>query len=282
MKYESLDDKVILSEYTSFDIEQTLECGQCFRFTKLGEKEYVIIALGKVLHIKQQGNLTEFYPCSLQEFETIWLHYFDLTTDYDHIKNILSADPVLEKAIAYGSGIRILNQDIWECLMSFMVSQNMTIARIKQIVKTIAERYGDPIGDYYAFPTVQQLKRVTEAELLDCKAGFRAKYLKEAIYKVSSNIIKLDTFEQKPTLEIKKELMAIFGVGEKVADCVLLFSCQRGEAFPIDVWIKRVVQDAYFEGKEINLRELRQFARDKYGEHAGIAQQYLFYFGRNQ
>lgn len=281
MKYEALGGKIILSEYNSFDISETLECGQCFRFVKLGKLEYIIIANGKVLRVLQQDDITELSPCTAEEFENIWLKYFDLEQDYSQIKAVLSKDDVMSQAIGFAEGIRILNQEPWECLLSFIISQNMNIPRIKQIVHNISEFYGDKLDDYYAFPTISQLKGVTTEDLAALKTGFRAKYLKDAIDKISSGQIEISGFPQKTTDELKKILMSIYGVGEKVADCTLLFSCMRHECFPMDVWIRRVMSELYFNGGEASSREVHEFAAEKFGGYAGYAQQYLFHYGRN-
>ena len=291
MTYYEQDGKVFLTGCDSFDIEQTLESGQCFRFGRLGAGNYTLVAHGKVLHIEQKGEEICFSPCTLSEFELIWHNYFDLGRDYDEVRAILSkGDKVMAEAVKFAPGIRMMNQDVWECLVSFIISANNRIPMIKQVVKNISDKFGDEIPSEnvytghpsveYTFPTYTQLVNATADDFAACKAGFRGKYIVDAIQKVNSGQIKLDGFSALSTEELKNELMSIKGVGVKVADCVLLFSCKRREIFPIDVWIRRVVQELYFGGREVPLNDLQAFASDKWGEHAGYANQFLFHYAR--
>jgi len=282
MEYKYENDKVILLNADSFDISQILECGQCFRFKKLKEYKYTIIAYKKVLNIEQKGKNIEFYPCSEQDFKNIWINYFDLNTDYSKIKQELSKDAVLKKAIEYAPGIRILNQETWECLISFIISQNNRIPMIKQAVRNISKKYGDCIEDeFYAFPTLEQLINANEEDLKQCKTGFRAAYILNACNMVKSGEVKLNEFDNMTTEQIRENLMTIKGVGPKISDCVLLFSQGRTEVFPTDVWIKRVMQYFYFD-KEVSIKEIHKLAYEKFGKLAGIAQQYLFNYARQQ
>lgn len=281
MKYYEEGSKVILEEYDSFDIEQTLECGQCFRFNKLGEKEYVIVAMSKVLHIKQTNERIEFYPTTKKEFEEIWLDYFDLNRDYLEIKKIVSyGDEIMQKAVEFAPDIRILNQDPWECLISFIISQNNRIPMIKQVIKNISEMYGTKASDYHLFPTLEQLSKADESSLISCKTGFRAKYILDAIKNVSDGNVDFEKLKDYGTDDARNKLMEIKGVGQKVSDCVLLFSMRRGDVFPTDVWIKRVMEHFYFGGEETKIKTIHEFAQNKFGKYAGFAQQYLFHYAR--
>ncbi|MBR1735569.1 MAG: 8-oxoguanine DNA glycosylase, partial [Firmicutes bacterium] len=180
MKYISSENKIIMTDFDSFNIKEILECGQCFRFTPLSDMHYKIIAFGKVLYIRQTETSVEFYPCTLSEFENIWIDYFDLTTDYSLIKENLSGDEVLKTAITYAGGIRLLNQDPWECLISFIISQNNRIPMIKQVIKNISEKYGTLSDEEYLFPSLEQLTSCDIPSLMLCKTGFRAKYIRDA------------------------------------------------------------------------------------------------------
>lgn len=281
MKYYEEGSKVILEEYDSFDIEQTLECGQCFRFNKLGEKEYVIVAMSKVLHIKQTNERIEFYPTTKKEFEEIWLDYFDLNRDYLEIKKIVSdGDEIMQKAVEFAPDIRILNQDPWECLIAFIISQNNRIPMIKQVIKNISEMYGTKASDYHLFPTLEQLSKADESSLISCKTGFRAKYILDAIKNVSDGNVDFEKLKDYGTDDARNKLMEIKGVGQKVSDCVLLFSMRRGDVFPTDVWIKRVMEHFYFGGEETKIKTIHEFAQNKFGKYAGFAQQYLFHYAR--
>lgn len=282
MDYKFKNNKITLFNADSFDIAQILECGQCFRFKKLEDYKYRIIAYKKVLYIEQNKNDITFYPCTEEEFKDIWIEYFDLNTDYSKIKNELSKDNVLKEAIEYAPGIRILNQDTWECLISFIISQNNRIPMIKQAVENISKKYGECIEDeFYAFPTLEQLIVAKEDELKECKTGFRAAYILNACNMIKSGEVKLNEFENMTTEEVKENLMSIKGVGPKISDCVLLFSQNRTEVFPTDVWIKRVMQHYYFD-KEVSIKEIHKLAYEKFGNLAGIAQQYLFHYARQQ
>ncbi len=282
MNYEQVGNDVILHNTNSFNICEILECGQCFRFFKLDALDYVIVAFSKVLRITQQGNTVKFHNTTTQDFENIWFDYFDLQRNYEEIKQRLCQDDeVMQKAVNFAGGIRILNQEIWECLISFIISQNNRIPMIKKAVNNLSVSYGNKICDeYYSFPTIEQLLNKEPEQLKLCKTGFRAKYICDAVNKISNGEIKLNEFSKKQTPEIKTELMSINGVGPKVSDCVMLFSCKRHEVFPTDVWIKRIVYKLYFNDKDVSLKEIWNFSNEKFGELAGFAQQYLFYYAR--
>ncbi len=276
MKYIEEDKKVFLTEFNSFNIKEILECGQCFRFNKIDDMHYKIIAHKKELYIHQFEDKVVFYPCTLEEFNNIWFNYFDLGTDYNEFKTIFADDEVLLEAIKFADGIRILNQEPFECLISFIISQNNRIPMIKQVVQNISEMYGDKLENGYAFPTLEQLSKATNEELRQCKTGFRDKYILDCVEKIKNNEVNIDETESLTTKELKEELMKIKGVGTKVADCALLFSFKRGDVFPVDVWIKRVMEQLYLNGVETKKESISKLANEKFGENSGIAQQYLF------
>lgn len=286
MKYDYIDGNTILSEYDSFSIADTLECGQCFRYSKINDKYYTVIAFGKVLRVKERDDSIIFYNTTTEEFKIIWEKYFDLNRDYNNIKNNISLnDEVIQKSVGFAPGIRILNQDFFECLISFIISQNRKIPMIMATIKNISKRYGQYLGniegeDYYSFPTVNELFNATEEELMECKAGFRAKYIVDAVKKVYEGIVDFNRFKNMETEKVRENLMEIKGVGPKVADCVLLFSCGRGEVFPTDVWVKRIMAYFYFDNRETAIKEIHLKAEKSYGQYAGFAQQYLFYYAR--
>lgn len=285
MKYKQIEDKIILKAEDSFEIEQILECGQCFRFHKLAQNDYVIVAKGKVLRILQTKEEIILYPTSAEEFENLWSSYFDLDKDYDIIKRHLAKKDIhLARAVQFAPGIRILRQEPWECLISFIISQNKQIPHIKQVVENISRMFGKYICtfegyDYYTFPTIEQLAMANEQELRNCKAGFRAPYIMDACQKVKNKEVELEKLANMPYEEAKKELLKIKGVGPKIADCVLLFGIGHEEAFPVDVWVKRVMEYFYFN-RDTSPNEIQAFAKEYFGNLAGIAQQYLFYYAR--
>ena len=276
----------IIKDVTDFDLAQTLECGQCFRFYKQDEEDYVVVAYNALLHIRQYGNDLIFLDKTEEEVRKLWIPYFDLERDYGEIKQfLLSKDKVLEPAICEKYGVRILNQQFHEVLLSFIISQNKQIPHIKQIVKTISERYGNYLGEingekYYSFPDISKLGEITEMNFREMKTGFRAPYLADAVNKLISGEISEEMFKGALEEEVQKKLMEIKGVGEKVANCVMLFSLGWRQAFPIDVWIKRIMETLYFEGKETTKEEIAVYAKKIFGEYGGYAQQYLFCFGR--
>lgn len=278
MKYSYDGLKTVLTDFNSFNIKEILECGQCFRFTKIFDNEYEIIAHGRKLRIIQHSDRVEFFNAGKQDFEDIWINYFDLNTDYDMIKQYLwDSDIVLRDAIEYAPGIRILNQDPWEALISFIISQNNRIPMIKQVIKNICARYG---GDGCFFPQAEQLSNAAACDLRALKTGFRDKYIIDAIQKVLSGEIDLYAMNGYETDRARDILMSIKGVGPKVADCVLLFSLGRREVFPTDVWVKRVMEHFYFGGNKTGIKNIQSLAYEKYGRFAGYAQQYLFYYAR--
>ena len=282
MKYIQENEKIIMTDFDSFNIEEILECGQCFRFEKIENMHYVIVAYNKVLNIKQIDEKVEFYPCTKEDFENIWTSYFDLKTDYKEIKKQLENDETVKKAIEYAEGIRILNQEPFECLISFIISQNNRIPMIKQVIKNISEKYGVEDGDYYLFPKIEELKKATAEELKLCKTGFRDKYILDAIENIDSGNLKLEELYNISSEDAKNELLKIKGVGTKVADCVLLFSLKKNDVFPTDVWVKRVMEHFYFNGEDTPIKQIHSFAKEKWGDLAGYAQQYLFYYARSE
>ncbi len=285
-RIETENENTIIKEITDFDLEQTLECGQCFRFYKQDEEDYVVVAFNKLLHIKQQDNQLTFYDTDIENVKNIWIPYFDLERDYNEIKSfLLKRDNKLEEAIKKKWGVRILNQEFHETLISFIISQNKQIPHIKQLVRRISEEYGKFLGEvngekYYSFPDVKTLGTITEEAYRDMKTGFRAPYLYDASQKLATGIISKDNLKGLNEKETRDELIGIKGVGEKVANCVMLFSLGFRDAFPVDVWIKRIMESVYFDGEDTPKDKIQSFAKEQYGEYGGYAQQYLFCFGR--
>ena len=276
----------IIEDVKDFDLSQTLECGQCFRFYKQDENDYVVVAYNKLLRIKQDGSNLIFFDCSENDMES-WINYFDLNRDYSQIKKfLLRKDKVLKPAIEEKWGVRILNQEFHETLISFIISQNKQISHIKQLVRRISENYGSYLGsvngeDYYSFPDCSVLGTITEEDFREMKTGFRAPYLADAVLKLSLGELKAADFKGVGEEEAGKKLMTVKGVGEKVANCVMLFSLGYRAAFPIDVWIKRIMEELYFNGEDTSKDAIAKFAKENYGEYGGYAQQYLFCYGRD-
>lgn len=299
-----IEDKAILEEVKNFDIKQILECGQCFRWDKISDTDYIVVAFGRVIEITQKENEVTIHNTNEEDFNNIWLHYFDLETNYDEIKDNLSKDEILRESIKYGYGIRILNQDPFEMLISFIISARNSIPSIKKTVKKICEKWGDKIvykgNEYYTFPTPEQISSATLEEIQETGASFRSKYIVDTIKKVNEALeVKKDyeankeNYDERPEIldydleyiknlnddECHIALQKFMGVGAKVADCIMLFSMKKKSAFPVDVWVKRAMIHFYV-APDVSLNKMRIFARDKFGKFSGMAQQYLFYYAR--
>lgn len=261
-----------------FNIEEILECGQCFRFERLGDMRYRILALGEDTVVWQDRDRLLIEGCTEEAFNNKWRHYFDLETDYGEIKKKISEnDPVMCEAVEFAGGIRLLNQEPYECLLSFIISQNNNIPRIKRIIGAMCDKYGK--GG--CFPTLEEMSRATEEELCGLKMGFRSRYIYDAVRKLSGGEVRLKELFLAETAQARAELEKIKGVGPKVADCVLLFSLGHREVFPVDVWVRRVISELYFGGEEQSIKTIGAFAAEKWGALAGYAQQYLFYYARS-
>jgi N-glycosylase/DNA lyase len=285
MQIEEKNGNLILTKVKDFNIEQILECGQCFHFVKLKDMEYVTVAYDKALHIKQESDTVILYDTDMNDYNSVWKKYFDMDTDYGKIKKYLKENcKELTDAIREKSGIRILRQDFTETLLSFIISQNKQIPHIKQIVAGISKEYGRLAGviegqEFYSFPKLEELLRITEDDFRSLKTGFRAPYLCDAI----SHLKEWDEMESFADLsyeEAKNKLMTIKGVGDKVANCVLLFGLGYTSAFPVDVWIKRIMESIYFK-EDTSKDKIMDYAKERFGEYGGYAQQYLFYFARD-
>ena len=261
------------------DLDKTFDCGQCFRFEKVNnsrhQSEWGGVAFGRYVSFAREEDKLYVYNSTQKEFEGLWRGYLDLDTDYLAIdRDILSRSDseALKNAVAYGHGIRLLRQEPWETVCSFIISQNNNIPRIKKIIKALSERAGERIDgtDEFSFPTAEAVEALGEKELFDLKTGFRAKYIYDAAKKVKEGDVDLLSIPRLPTLEGAELLCGIKGIGPKVAACALLFGFGKYDAFPVDVWIKKAI-GKYFPG---------QFDAARLGEYAGVAQQYLFYYER--
>lgn len=266
-----------VSGLKDFNIKEILECGQCFRFEKLGDMKYKIFALGDEIVVSQADNNLHIENCTEEDFKKKWYHYFDLERDYGEIKKKISEnDPIMERAVEFAGGIRLLNQEPYECLLSFIISQNNNIPRIKKIICAMSDKYGGG-----RFPTLDEMSPATEEELFALRMGFRNKYIYDAVQKLKSGEVSLEGLSEAETQAARAELEKIKGVGPKVADCVMLFSLGHREVFPVDVWVRRVMSELYFGGEEQTIKTIGAFAAEKWGSLAGYAQQYLFYYARS-
>ncbi|MBO5349274.1 MAG: DNA glycosylase [Clostridia bacterium] len=281
--------KLVIQKNQDFELKDIFDCGQCFRWNKENDESYTGVIKNGVLNVKCDDKNIYFRGTLNEDIQKIVQEYFDLNRDYTKIKNQLSKiDEYMETSITYGSGIRILNQDLWETIISFIISANNNIPRIKGIIERLSQKYGTKItfenNDYYLFPTPEQLETVTVAEFRGIGLGFRDIRLFETTHMILNNEIDLNELHKMDTKSAREQLLKLSGVGPKVADCILLFSTlKRFDIFPIDVWVRRVMNDLYIKNpdeKRVSQKLINQIAFDKFGELAGIAQQYLFYWKR--
>lgn len=281
MKVNFYDNKVeIMGISEEFEPEHIFECGQCFRWNKDSDGSYTGVVKDKILNVKKVNETIIFKNTNKEDFNEIWVDYFDLNRNYGNLKSKIT-DKKLENIIDFGKGIRILNQDEWEILISFIISANNRILMIKRVIENLSRSYGKYLGDYkgkkyYSFPTVEELNSLREEDLRLMKTGFRAKYIKDASKKVSSNKDWLYNLKDLPYNIALEEIKNIKGVGDKVGNCILLFSMNKYEAFPVDVWMKRIMEKVYnINGKP---EEIRKKSEKMFGEYSGFVQQYLFYY----
>ena len=274
----------------SFELTDIFECGQCFRWNKQADGSYTGIFKENVMNVQKQGNNVTFKGICNGDIKEIVQDYFDLNRNYEEIKETLSKiDDNVKTSIQYGQGIRILNQDLWEMIISYIISANNNIPRIKGIIERISKKYGKEIewnGEkYYTFPTVEELKDVTVEDYRSLGTGFRDIRLYETVHMVLDKKVDLEQMQNNPnTMEVREQLLTLSGVGPKVADCILLFSTlKRFEVFPIDVWVRRVMNDLYIHNEDenkVSKKQIEKIAEEKFGNLAGLAQQYLFYWRR--
>ena len=269
----------------SFKVDHIFECGQCFNFRKNDDGSYTAVFLGKIINLLECDGYTLIRNVSLDDFYEVFYDYFDLGTDYGMIKEALSESEILGKACDYGYGIRILNQDLFETTISFIISANNQIPRIKKAVRIISERYGEYLGEYmgekyYSFPSPEVLAKVEPLDLREyARVGFRDVRIVETAKAFVDGFLNFEDEKNLSDEDLHKKLNELPGIGPKVADCIMLFAYHRRETFPVDVWIKRVME-TLFIGKEVPKKQVDNYAREIFGDLAGYAQQYLFYYGR--
>ena len=270
--------QVVLKNLCSFEPQHIFECGQCFRWEREEDGSYTAVARNRVINVCKENEFVVFRNVTEEEFHDVWRGYFDLDTDYGQIKKTLSEhDRFLKDATEYGSGIRILNQDLWECVVSFIISANNNIPRIQGIIQRLCQQFGDRLSyggkTYFTFPGPERIV----GDLSFLRAGYREHYIKNACETfLSSNFSDIAALD---TDSARKKLLTVSGVGPKVADCILLFGLGRREVFPVDVWVKRCLCSLY--GEAMKTKTPRDFAAEAFGSLAGFAQQYLFYYMRD-
>ncbi len=265
--------KIIIKD---FILRHTFDCGQCFRWEEQSDGSYIGVAGGRVVRISADNENITIDGCSQSDYEAFWKTYLDAERDYSKIKKVVSTNETMQKATLFGSGIRILRQDFFETLVSFIISQRSSIPKIKSSVEKICKAWGDEIlfegKKYYSFPTAQRLANVTEDELKGTGVGYRAPYIIKAAQAIASGDIKQEDLSSLDTPSAREKLLKLYGVGDKVCDCVLLFSLGKYDLFPADVWIKRVMEESF------GASDAKKAGEDAFGSYSGFAQQYLFYW----
>lgn len=269
MDYLEFDDYIEVLSASDFDIKQTLECGQVFRY-KVRDFGYTVYSSNQKADIYCQNGCTKIF-CKDKKY---FINYFDFCTNYAKIKSSLSVYPYLKPAIEYGNGIRILKGDLLEIIIEFIISQNNNIPRIKTIIEKICESYGKNMGDYFAFPTLSSLKSIPLEFFKKIGCGYRDKYLFDTISCLSYEY--LDNLKLMSTIDARNSLLKLKGVGKKVADCILLFGLHKTDVFPTDTWIVKAYCK-YYNSNESDAKKISCKLESEFGELSGYAQQYLFY-----
>ena len=274
MNYRVLNGEVEITGITDFDPVRIFECGQCFRWNADERGVYTGVAFGCAARLRRDGD-SIFITGTIEDFEAIWRDYFDLDRDYAEIRSRLCTDNFMKKATAFGAGIRILRQDKWEALCSFIISQCNNIPRIKKIISSLCREFGESFlfdgAAYYTFPDAARLAALCDTDLAPLRCGYRADYILTAALAVSSGELDLAALSLGSAEAARARLKKLHGVGNKVADCAVLFGLNKLDAFPLDVWMKRAVAEHYGAGFDPGI----------FSPYAGIAQQYIFYYTRS-
>ena len=265
--------EIFLLPEDDFSAKKIFDCGQCFRWNAESENSYVGVAMGKAARVREADGGV-YITGTKGDFESVWRDYFDLNRSYEKMREAVCTDDYMRLCSSFGAGIRILRQDRWEALCSFIISQCNNIPRIKGIVERLCEAYGDEIDfegkRYYSFPSPERIAVLSAEDLAFLRSGYRAPYIVGAAREIAAGRLDLEKVALLPYAESKKRLMELNGVGEKVANCVILFGLRTPSAFPIDTWIKKALRAHYPEGLDTSI----------FGENAGLAQQYMFYYER--
>jgi len=277
--------RVIIKGVERFEPVHVFECGQCFRWNREDDGSYTGVAMGKVINVAKNRQCLVIRNTTAREFVDLWFDYFDLGRDYSFIAKVVATDEIMKKAVEFGHGIRILRQEFFETLISFIISSNNSISRIKKIVDKLSQMYGRKIyfngRTYYTFPEPCALANARLEDVTECRGGYRCRYVIETSKAYSAEPIDRSILTAMDTKTAKTTLKKYLGVGEKVAECILLYSGSKYDTFPTDVWVRRVMEELYFK-KEASQKEIHEFASSRFGPFSGFAQQYLFYYAREK
>jgi len=273
MIYIERNGEVEVTEVSDFDLEKIFECGQCFRWNVDNTGAYTGVAFGRVARLRRLDD-SVFISGTTEDFETVWRDYFDLDRDYEEIRKKLSIDDYMRKAAEFGAGIRILRQDKWEALCSFIISQCNNIPRIKKIISALCSNFGDKLvfggNEFFTFPSAKRLAMLDDGDLAPIRCGYRAAYIISAARAVSSGETDLEALSNGAPDDARAELKKLDGIGNKVADCAVLYGLHMLDSFPVDVWMKRAVAEHYGGGFDPSI----------FSPYAGVAQQYIYYYAR--
>lgn len=265
--------KVRISDFVP---EHTFLCGQCFRWEKQSDESFIGVANGQVVRIKKEDDVITIDGITQEDYDSFWEEYLDAKRDYSEIKKAININETMDKSIKFGYGIRILRQEFFETLISFIISQRSSIPKIKSCVNKLCELCGEEIvfegKKYYSFPTPEKVVNLSEESLRKIGVGYRAPYILKAAQAVLDGEIDASALEKADTPSARAKLLSLYGVGDKVCDCVLLFSLGKYDLFPADVWIKRVMAE------EFNFSNAKESGENEFGLYSGFAQQYLFYW----
>jgi N-glycosylase/DNA lyase len=273
MRYAQIGGEIEISEVSDFNIKRIFECGQCFRWNSEDGEAYAGVALGRAARVRSEGGRV-YITGDISGFEDVWREYFDLDFDYGQARRALAIDDYMREAAEFGAGIRILRQDKWEALCSFIISQCNNIPRIKKIVETLCLKFGDGFEldgrTYHAFPPPERVAALSERDLAPLRCGYRAPYILGAARAVAGGELDLEALARGDPAEASRALKTLRGVGDKVACCVALFGLHMLDVFPVDTWMKKVIRGRY--GGKLDPAV--------FGGYAGLAQQYMFYHAR--
>ncbi|HQE06160.1 MAG: DNA glycosylase [Tepidanaerobacteraceae bacterium] len=278
--------RTVLKDIHPFNFQKIADGGQAFRWNLQEDGAYIGVVGDSVFEISQKGDGLVIESNGEDDIIQFIKEYLDLNRNYNELEMEMLKFKELIPVVGFSSGYRILYQDPWETTISFIISANNHIRNIKNTIESICRAYGEPINYkgkmYYKFPSPEILAGVSEDELKCTKCGYRARYIIETAKIIADGQLDIYNLNKKPTQEVRAKLVTLPGVGRKVADCIMLYSMRKFDAFPIDVWIQRILQHMYFDDKKTPLAKLQKFAEDRFGEIAGFVQQYLFYYSRNR
>lgn len=274
---------VVINNINNLDLDNTICCGQIFRYEKLEDNSYIVILKDRVVKLKYIDNKLYIDSNNMDNIENVIREYLDLDRDYiSIIENIKKCDDVLGKYLDKSIGLKMIKQDPIECIVSYIISQNNSVRNIKNSLDLISYKFGDKVmfldKEYYLFPSIDKLSKISLEEFRECKVGFRDRYLVDIISDIVENRLNVNYIFEMNSEDSLRYLMSFRGIGMKVASCILLFAYQKYDVYPIDTWVKKYMDTNYgFEDE----KKIKEFCKEKYGKYSGLAIQYMFNGMRN-